>query len=549
MNKINNSLKHSVYINLESILPGYKRYLILFIIVLFFISLPAFSMTGNWPRCTGQCTANDIAGVSIHMNQQGGTFQIHSDIAFTSSATRYNLHMVYDLYENNNIILKDAVVCLNGNGCVTPDPTTNIAYDILVGTYTYFPGRSYSLRNTLFFYDSSSPSCTCKSGSCSPFPPAKCKIIADTISICPSPIIQLTSLQSICLGGSVPLNASASPAGGSYRYSWSPATGLSSTVISNPVASPTMSTNYTVTVTNTDCGSTANAYVFVLVRNPPTASFLASPLSGCPPLAVAFMDSSTAPPDSTIIKWEWDFENDGIFDKIASSPVLFIHSYAGPGLYSVRLRVTTDKGCMSSIVKSGLISVNQAPVCTIAAHAICAGTTGTASVPAFAGATYAWTIGSNDSNQYARILSGQGTGSITWTGSIGGTVSLGVTVTGPQPMRCSCLGSAYIPVQGRPTALAGTYGPICSNETLSLAGRATDFASSWWSITNGTGSLIAGSSPGIATFYPVYDSSKVYAKTILTYYASAVPPCSGLASNNTTITVYQTPEVSILISY
>lgn len=49
----------------------------------------------------------------------------------------------------------------------------------------------------------------------------------------------------ICLGGSVQFNVT-----GGNTYSWSPATGLSATNIANPVATPTVSTQYVVTISD-----------------------------------------------------------------------------------------------------------------------------------------------------------------------------------------------------------------------------------------------------------------------------------------------------------
>ena len=55
----------------------------------------------------------------------------------------------------------------------------------------------------------------------------------------------------ICLNESSQLNATASPSSeGPFTYEWSPATGLTNPLISNPIASPTASTTYTVTVTS-----------------------------------------------------------------------------------------------------------------------------------------------------------------------------------------------------------------------------------------------------------------------------------------------------------
>ena len=56
-------------------------------------------------------------------------------------------------------------------------------------------------------------------------------------------------------------------------YSWSPATGLSSSTVSNPTANPTTTTTYTLTATNTSNGCTATDQVIVTVNNtPPVAN-------------------------------------------------------------------------------------------------------------------------------------------------------------------------------------------------------------------------------------------------------------------------------------
>ena len=61
-------------------------------------------------------------------------------------------------------------------------------------------------------------------------------------------------------------------AGPGYQYQWSPATGLSSTTVAVPVANPTSTTTYTLTVTDM-CGNTASSQVTVHVNitKPPLA--------------------------------------------------------------------------------------------------------------------------------------------------------------------------------------------------------------------------------------------------------------------------------------
>ena len=71
--------------------------------------------------------------------------------------------------------------------------------------------------------------------------------------------VSVTNSVIICTGESTPLNS-----GGGIEYSWSPAAGLSDPNISNPVASPTQTTEYTVTVKDA-YGCTATASVTVTI--------------------------------------------------------------------------------------------------------------------------------------------------------------------------------------------------------------------------------------------------------------------------------------------
>ncbi len=74
----------------------------------------------------------------------------------------------------------------------------------------------------------------------------------------------------ICSGNNTPLSTADSTnysdESGDITYSWSPATGLSSTAIANPVADPATSTTYQVTITD-EVGCQAFDEVFVFVQN------------------------------------------------------------------------------------------------------------------------------------------------------------------------------------------------------------------------------------------------------------------------------------------
>jgi len=87
------------------------------------------------------------------------------------------------------------------------------------------------------------------------------------VTVYPLPTAEAGNNAPICLGGSgVTLNAS-----GGTSYSWSPATGLSATNIYNPIANPTATTTYTVTVTDAH-GCSATDAVVVTVNSLPTAN-------------------------------------------------------------------------------------------------------------------------------------------------------------------------------------------------------------------------------------------------------------------------------------
>lgn len=81
------------------------------------------------------------------------------------------------------------------------------------------------------------------------------------ITVNPLPVITISNPQNICPGSSVTINASAANA---ETYAWSPSAGLSSSTVSNPTASPTQNTTYSVTITNENgCSDTASVSISI----------------------------------------------------------------------------------------------------------------------------------------------------------------------------------------------------------------------------------------------------------------------------------------------
>ncbi len=92
----------------------------------------------------------------------------------------------------------------------------------------------------------------------------------DTINITlrPQPIASCGVDKQICAGGNVIIGGSPSASNGTppYQYSWSPATGLNNATVSNPLANPSQSTKYILTVT--DANTCTDTDTIIVTVNP-----------------------------------------------------------------------------------------------------------------------------------------------------------------------------------------------------------------------------------------------------------------------------------------
>jgi hypothetical protein len=87
----------------------------------------------------------------------------------------------------------------------------------------------------------------------------------------------------------------------------------------------------------------------------PLADFSWTPLNSSPNQQITFNASASHDPDGTITLFEWDWNNDGVFEESHSSPAT-THSWATAGSYSVTLRVTDDDDATSTITKTVNVS-------------------------------------------------------------------------------------------------------------------------------------------------------------------------------------------------
>jgi PKD repeat protein len=92
---------------------------------------------------------------------------------------------------------------------------------------------------------------------------------------------------------------------------------------------------------------------YIVVGRAPAADFSGNPVSGSPPLTVAFTDKSTG---ATPLTYLWDFGDGGT--STSSNPT---HTYAANGAYAVTLTVTNSFGTDSE-TKAEYIRVGAGPV-------------------------------------------------------------------------------------------------------------------------------------------------------------------------------------------
>ncbi len=94
---------------------------------------------------------------------------------------------------------------------------------------------------------------------------------------------------------------------------------------------------------------------------PPVADFDWSPSNPNPGDIVIFDASESEDPDGYLILYEWDWNNDGVFDENSSSPFTS-YSWDQSGDYSVTLRVTDNDGITASKTRTvHVIDENQPP--------------------------------------------------------------------------------------------------------------------------------------------------------------------------------------------
>jgi gliding motility-associated-like protein len=211
-----------------------------------------------------------------------------------------------------------------------------------------------------------------------PFPGYGCRdTVFTTVDERAAPVANAGPDKSTC--GGAPVNIGSPPVNG-MTYSWSPSTGLSSTNIANPIASPSVTTNYFVTIKDLQTNCTSTDAVTVSVYATPTSAFSIAPSSNPCILNNNFVFNN---PNPSNLYFLWNFGDSNLSTSYSPS-----HSYSTIGNYPVTLVSISPEGCRDSTTKN--ISVYPTPTGSISTtgNYICEGfptvLTGTG------GSTYNW---------------------------------------------------------------------------------------------------------------------------------------------------------------
>ncbi len=221
----------------------------------------------------------------------------------------------------------------------------------------------------------------------------------------------------ICPGQSTTLDAS-----GGAIYSWSPATGLSNPNIANPVATPSVTTTYTVTVSGGGANCTGTDAVTVTVAAPTSTASNNGPLCSGQTLNL-----SCTPAGGTAYSWV----GPNSFSSNLQNPTITNATPTASGVYTVTV---TSGTCTSTATTD--VSVSASPTVVASSNSpICPGTT--LNLTSTAGGTlYSWTgpnaFSSNVQNpnltNATPAASGVYTVTVTLTGGCQGTDTVAVIV-------------------------------------------------------------------------------------------------------------------------
>ena len=214
------------------------------------------------------------------------------------------------------------------------------------------------------------------------------------VGLCPQATVNSNTLQ-ICAGGSATFSVSTLFGSAPYTYSWSPATSLSSNTSSNPVASPSVTTIYTVQSIDR-YGCRAFAYVTLTVNaTPPVTANIAAICKGIQTATLIANGASS---------YSWSAGLSSTTGSLVTGTPTITTNYTVTG--------TSLLGCSKAIVTA--IAVNALPIIAVNSETICKGQQ-SANLMATGANTYSWFPSSTLSFSTGSVVTANPQNTITYT--------------------------------------------------------------------------------------------------------------------------------------
>ena len=215
-------------------------------------------------------------------------------------------------------------------------------------------------------------------------------ILTDTVRVIvnPLPLVVVGTVNSTCSNVAAVIGA---PAVAGYTYSWSPATGLSSSTVANPTVlvnnsgTAPQAINYRLVVTNatTGCKDSANLAFTV---DPLPRAFAGADRAACSREVITLGEAAVL---GNIYSWQAGNGLAGANLAVANPSFQVLNTTTAPAVYSYFLTVTSANGCINRDTVS--VTVNPKPSTVVNNLTLCSGVQAPiqAIVPV-AGVTYQW---------------------------------------------------------------------------------------------------------------------------------------------------------------
>ena len=344
-------------------------------------------------------------------------------------------------------------------------------------------------------------------------------VYTTTVTVRPTPVAAPVNNGYICVGGTVTLTAT--PSGGANTYAWA-GSALSSTTAENPTATPTVTTVYTLTVSDgtsdNGCSPTTQYTTSVTVNAKPVASPVNNGY-----ICAGGTVTLTATPSGGANTYTW--AGSSLASTTAENPTA---TPVATSVYSLTVSDgSSQPGCAPTDVYTTTVTVNAKPTAAPTNNGyICNGGTVTLTAnPANGAAAYTWAGAS-----LASTTSENPTATPTATTVYSLTVSDGSSQPGCAP---ADIYTTSVTVNTKPVAAPVNNGPICAGGTVTLTATPSGGANTYtWA-----GASLASTTVENPTATPT--TTSVYSLTVSD--GSSQPGCAPSDVYTTSVTVRPKP--------